>query len=235
MSNEIWLNNPTILLNQDKLGELWPTLNMSLEEKINAITRLIIILMIVGYLITLRTNIILIGIVSLISILLIYSLQKRKKESFVNNITNNQSLLNKQSLLNNSLYYELNKENYQKPTKENPLMNILIPEIKYDPKRKTAAPSFNPVVEKEINESVKEFITDNFDNDNIKEKLFGSLGDKINFDRSMIPFVTNPNTTIPNDQKTFQEFLYGNMISGKEGNKIALERNKGGCNNYTNY
>ena len=37
MSNEIWLNNPTILLNQDKIGELWPTSNMSLEEKINAI------------------------------------------------------------------------------------------------------------------------------------------------------------------------------------------------------
>ena len=88
MSNEIWLNNPTILLNENKLGQLWPTSNMSLEEKINAISRLIILLTIIGYLITLRPNIILIGTVSLISILLIYSLQNKKKEPFVNNLTN---------------------------------------------------------------------------------------------------------------------------------------------------
>ena len=66
MSNEIWLNNPTILLDQDKVGELWPTSKMSLEEKINAISRLIILLTFVGYLITMRINIIFIGIVTLV-------------------------------------------------------------------------------------------------------------------------------------------------------------------------
>ena len=34
-------------------------------------------------------------------------------------------------------------------------MNVLIPQIYYDPKRKPAAPAFNPSVEKEINKSVK--------------------------------------------------------------------------------
>ena len=116
MSNEIWLNNPTILLNENKLGQLWPTSNMSLEEKINAISRLIILLTIIGYLITLRPNIILIGTVSLISILLIYSLQNKKKEPFVNNLTNSGALLS------NPLFYEMNRENFKEPTKDNPLM-----------------------------------------------------------------------------------------------------------------
>ena len=229
MSNEIWLNNPTILLNQDKLGELWPTSNMSLEEKINAITRLIILLTVIGYLITLRPNIILIGSVTLISILLIYSLQNKKKESFVNNLTNTGALLS------NPLFYEMNRDNFEEPTKDNPLMNVLIPEVYYNPERKPAAPTFNPIVEKEINESVKQFVSEKFGDDDIKEKLFGSLGDKLSFNRSMLPFTATANTTIPNDQKNFQEFLYGDMISGKEGNPLALERNQSGAYNYTNY
>ena len=229
MSNEIWLNNPTILLNQDKLGELWPTSNMSLEEKINAISRLIILLTIIGYLITLRPNIILIGSVALISILLIYSLQNKKKESFVNNLTNTGALLS------NPLFYEMNRENFKEPTKDNPLMNVLIPEVYYNPERKPAAPTFNPIVENEINESVKQLVSEKFGDDDIKEKLFGSLGDKLNFNRSMLSFTATANTTIPNDQKNFQEFLYGDMISGKEGNALALERNQSGSYNYTNY
>jgi hypothetical protein len=34
-------------------------------------------------------------------------------------------------------------------------------------------------------------------------------------------FYSTPNTTIPNDQKAFAEFCYGDMISCKEGNPIA--------------
>ena len=229
MSNEIWFNNPTILLNQDNVGELWPTSNMSLEKKINAITRLIILLTIVGYLITLRLNIILIGIVTIISIVSMYLLQKRKKESFVNNLTSSSSLLS------NPLYYEMNRNNFESPSKENPLMNVLIPEVHYNPQRRPAAPTFNPVVENEINDSVKQLVSDNFGDDDVKEKLFGSLGDKLNFNRSMIPFTGNANTIIPNDQKGFQEFLYGDMISGKEGHALALERNQSGAYNYINY
>ena len=229
MSDEIWFNNPTILLNQDSVGELWPTSNMSLEKKINAITRLIILLTIVGYLITLRLNIIIIGVVTILSVVLLYSLQNKKKESFVNNLTSSNSLLS------NPLYYEMNRNNFESPSKENPLMNVLIPEVHYNPQRRPAAPTFNPVVENEINESVKQLVSDKFGDDDVKEKLFGSLGDKLNFDRSMIPFTANPNTIIPNDQKGFQEFLYGDMISGKEGHTLALERNQSGAYNYTNY
>lgn len=229
MSNEIWLSNPTILLNQDKLGELWPTPNMSLEEKINAITRLIILLTIIGYLITLRFNIIIIGVITLLSIILLYTLQSKKKESFTNNLINNGPLLS------NSLFYEMNRNNFDSPTSENPLMNVLIPEVYHNPERKAAAPTFNPIVENEINESVKQFVSNEFGDDDVKDKLFGSLGDKLSFNRSMLPFTATANTTIPNDQKNFQEFLYGDMISAKEGNPLALERNQSGAYNYTNY
>jgi len=44
------------------------------------------------------------------------------------------------------------------------------------------------------------------------------------FDRSMVQFNATANTTIPNDQKSFAEFCYGDMISCKEGNALACTR-----------
>ena len=41
-----------------------------------------------------------------------------------------------------------NKNNYVNPSDKNPFMNVLLPEIYYDPKRNMAAPSYNEVVEK---------------------------------------------------------------------------------------
>ena len=39
-----WLNNPTILLDKHQLTEIWPFQDLSIERKLNAITRLILIL-----------------------------------------------------------------------------------------------------------------------------------------------------------------------------------------------
>ena len=47
------------------------------------------------------------------------------------------------------------------------------------------------------------------------EKLFRDLGDNFQFDRSMIHFNSTANTQIPNDQKSFAEFCYGDMMECK--------------------
>ena len=63
--------------------------------------------------------------------------------------------------------------NFTMPTKENPLMNVLVPQIQYDPERNAAAPSFNPVIEEEINKKTQDFVVEQFDNDErIKKLLF---------------------------------------------------------------
>ena len=62
-----------------------------------------------------------------------------------------------------------------------------------------------------------------------------SLGDEIAFDRSMLQYTATANTQIPNDRDAFQKYLYGNMISGKEGNPFALVRHSSGAYNYTMY
>ena len=118
------------------------------------------------------------------------------------------------------------REEYTQPTNVNPTMNVLLPEIQDNPDRKQAAPSFNPVINEEINNSTKELIKKNFQDDpDIDKKLFNDLGDNFEFEQSMRQFYTTANTTIPNNQKDFAEFCYGDMISCKEGHEVACIRN----------
>ena len=46
---QFWINEPTILLNKEYIFELWPTDSMCYEQKMNAITRLIILFTILKY------------------------------------------------------------------------------------------------------------------------------------------------------------------------------------------
>lgn len=236
----IWLNNPTILLKQDQIQNIWPLPNMTPEEKVNAVTRLIIILSVIGYLLTLSYKIIYIAIVAILIVCLLYYIQqnpnnKNNKNNKNRNKNNKENFSNQLSevypFLTNPEEYELNKNDYTKPTINNPLMNVLLPEIYYDPKRKPAAPTFNQIVETKINQSVKEFIGEQFHDKNIDKKLFHDLGDKIVFDRSMLSFSGTANTQVPNDQDAFQQYLYGGMISGKDGNPTALIQNHTGASN----
>ena len=60
-----------------------------------------------------------------------------------------------------------------------------------------------------------------FDDPNIDQRLFKDLGDSFNFDQSMRSWYATPNTQVPNDQKAFAEYLYGDMPSCKEGDKFS--------------
>jgi len=233
MPTAIWLRDPRILLRNDKLTEIWPLPGMSPEEKVNAITRLVIILMLIGYLLTLSKNIFFIGLVTLGIVYALYFFQSGSKNRSVEKFSNRLSGV--YPALTDPVDYELHKNNFVKPTIANPLMNVTLPEIYYDPHRKPAAPTFNPLVEQEINNAVQKFVEKPFDDDKIGKKLFADLGDAMDFNRSMIPFNATANTQVPNDREAFQEWCYGDMISAKEGNPLALERNQTGAYNYTMY
>ena len=92
-------------------------------------------------------------------------------------------------------------------------MNVLLTDIIDNPKRPPAAPAYEPPINKAINNSTMD------------PRLFLDLGDNLSFDRSMRNFHSMPNTTIPNDQKGFADFCYGNMPSCKEGNEFQCAKN----------
>ena len=78
MSRQFWLNDPTILLNKDSMFELWPSSNMCFESKLNAITRLILILTVLGFIITMSFKIVIVGLVTIAVIVLFYKTKKDK-------------------------------------------------------------------------------------------------------------------------------------------------------------
>ena len=218
----IWLNDPSVLLKKSQINQIWPNDSMNSNQKINSITRLVIILTILGFLITQSYNFFLTGLITLAIIVILFYTKEYK-----NNKTGNTSSSKKTEGFTNPKLYERVKNNFTNPTKQNPFMNVLSTEIKYSPNRKTAAPAYNSAVETKINNETKDFISSNFDNDpNIKKKLFSTLGDSFEFeDFGQHQFYATANTTIPNDQQGFADFCYGGMTSAKEGNEFALLKN----------
>ena len=73
-STNIWFNDPSILFKKEQLNQIWPKEGMSRNEKINAITRLVIILTILGYLITQSLNFFITGSITLGVIILFVTL-----------------------------------------------------------------------------------------------------------------------------------------------------------------
>lgn len=112
------------------------------------------------------------------------------------------------------------------PTPENPLSNVLLPDYDFNPNKRPAPPTFSQNTKQAILDNAKQLVADaNPSQPDIVDKLFANLGDQLNFEQSMQSFVSNPSTTIPNDQAAFAEFCYGSMISCKEGNEFACARN----------
>jgi len=206
-NNVLWLTNPVILFDKNAITELWPLENMTREQKINAITRLVIILTLIGFLFLNNIKILITGIIAIIILLFIYY------------ILNKNTNLNKiRETFSNEEIYKKVKHNFTNPTVTNPIMNILLPEIQDNPNRREAAPSYNNAVKNSINEETKNFIVSNFDNnENIKKNLFNDQGDNFEFEQSMRQFYTTANSRVPNNQSEFARFCYGNMASCKDG------------------
>ena len=113
--------------------------------------------------------------------------------------------------------------------------NVLLTDITDNPTRKAAPPSYVKKVEEKINDNTKDMIKNNnktFNKEDLNKKLFKDLGDNYNFEESMINFYSNPATTIPNDQKGFADFCYGDMPSCKEGDDFACAKKNARHINY---
>lgn len=221
MTTPFWSNEPTILLNKNSLTELWPTQEMSFESKLNAISRLVIVLSVLGFLFTGKSSMIVIGILTL---LIIYTLYKLRKQKIVNNMVkkegfapaNLKSSFGKTTTNPVTLETVLRNE-FHPTTKKNPFGNVLLTDIMDSPNRLAAAPSFNPDVYDDINESVKkqtQMLYPGIKNTN--KQIYGDLKDNYDLDNSMMSFYSTANTRVGNDQGAFAEYLYGNMYSSKE-------------------
>ena len=212
---EFWMKDPSILLDSDYIKEIWINKSMSKNQKLNAITRLVILLTLLSYIFFKNIKILITGIVTLISIIFIHYSDKNEGFTNINHNSSNSKI--------NKIY--LNPDYFTQSTIKNPLSNVQPPEILDNPKRKEAPPSYNSKVEEQINNNTKEFIKKNFDDENIGKKLFNDLGDNLQFENSMRQFYTTSSTTVPNDQESFLKFCFGDMTSCRGGDEITCAKN----------
>lgn len=210
MSEKFWFQHPSVLF-QD--FELWPREHMAFNQKLNAISRLVILLTIIGFAYSRNMRFVFVGVITLTVIIF---LQQQKS------VLDSKEGFTMQDIMppsNNTFY---------KPTVKNPMSNVLLTEISDDPNRNEAPPAFDPPTTREINRDTQEMVQQQHqDFPGMKDKLFKDLGDSVEFHNSMIPFNSNPSTQIPNDQNAFAKFCYGDMPSCKAGDDVACLQNAG--------
>ena len=224
MTIQFWSNDPTILFNKDYIFELWPTSTMCYEEKLNAISRLIIILTILGYILTMSKRVLVVGALTLLVIFVLYNMRKKKLtkdmlENFevqgneVTGLFDNKP----KSYVNPVTLDAVLRTEFKEGNKRNPFSNVLLTQIMDDPERKAAPPSFNVEVDQDITKNVKRSVQMmNPGIKNTNKQLFGDLWQQFQLDQSNRIFYSTPNTRVANDQGAYGQYLYGQMPSAKE-------------------
>ena len=216
MSTAFWVNQPMILFNKKYIYDVFPSNAMTLEEKFNAITKLVLILTVLGFILSQNIQLIFIGILTISIITAIYY---RRKKKFIQERTSLENFENPKTQLNSSQLKQLLKDGYYETNKKNPFGNVLLTEINSNPDRPSAPPSFNPEVYDKINNSVKrqtQMLNPTIDG--TSKQIYGDLYENYNLDNSLMRFYSTANTRVANDQGAYGQWLYGNMPSAKEDN-----------------
>lgn len=225
-----WIEDPNVLLNTLYLFELFPVEPMSFEQKLNAITRLVLLMTLLSFFYTHSVRLLLIGAISVFFIVMLYKAQEPavNKEGLTNPDSDSATLNPAQE------FYPTNTSNvFSEPNTANIMSNVLVTDYLYNPQRKPAPPAYNEKISDSIVSQAKELVQKTHpDIPDISDKLFKDLGDNMMFEQSLRPFYSTASTTIPNDQQSFSEFCYGSMISCKEGNQFACAKNNSRYNNY---
>lgn len=199
MENEkFWLEEPSILLRKDLIFNLIPKSDASVDSKLNAITRLITVVTLIGFFVTRSMKILASWAATIVALVIVhYVKSKNTKEEEQEG-------------------FEDGEAKFTHPTPENPFMNVMHDDVANNPNRPPAAPASNPEINEEIREAVKASL-----NPEIEEKLFESLGDNMAFDNSLRHFTPMANTKVVNDQMEFARFCYGNSKSCRDGEAEA--------------
>ena len=130
MTIEFWSNNPTVLFNKEYIFELWPTTNMCYEQKLNAVTRLVILITLLGYFMTMSPRVLVIGVLTMAIIFVLFKLRKQKmtKEILHEGFSSAPLVIDNadSSYLNPVTLDAALKSEFKAGTKKNPFSNVLL-------------------------------------------------------------------------------------------------------------
>ena len=198
-TSPFWYEDIAVLYAKDKLLEFYPTPMMTMEEKLNAITRLAIYS---GILLSFMKNdidYIVISVCVMLVIALFWKNQKPQAQPFSHPTNNYPALDNVQDLQDVS--------ECTLPTNDNPFGNVLMNEYSENPNRMPAC--FAENVESSLNDA-------------FMHNIVQSPVDVYNKRHNQRQFYSTANTTIPNDQNSFAQFAYGSASTCKEASENCM-------------
>lgn len=176
-----------------------PLTNMSFKDKLLAITNIIIFISLVISLITKNIAYMLFGIILIIFIYYIY-LYNDKVSVEINESLNNRNL----GVVDNNICVI--------PTIENPFMNPSIIDYTNNNNNIKSCPIDNNIINNNIN-------------DYFQQNVYKDINDIYEREFSTRQFYTMPATTIPNDRKSYEEWLYHRDKTCKENNGFQCYNN----------
>jgi len=191
-SDPFWTENIHILFAKERLLEFWPSYQLSFHEQTNACSRFMLY---AGILLSIaNTN----STYMFISFILVITLAIVVKSKPMRQMYHDKSgnFETKQSMIDKKC---------TKPTDENPFGNILMNEYQDNPQRKPACDASD----------VKAQVKDAFFSDFVQDPF-----DVFNRKHSQRQFFSTANTSIPNNQDAFAQWLYGK--EGKTCKEKAL-------------
>lgn len=192
MSDLFWFHDPKILFRKDRLTQIWPYENMSFHEKLNATTRFILLISIIGFMALNNYLILLFGVVLILLLLVVY--HRGNMEGMTGGVVSS---------------------NEDKYTSKNPLYNVMMTDYEDNVNKRELSREYSEKDESLINANVKNFVLENNKDNKEIGKIFQNVGNNMDFEKSMRQFHINPSTTIPNNQDDFLEYCYKDLYSEK--------------------
>lgn len=186
---EFWIDQPKLLFHSNYIHEIWMYERMNMNQKLNAMTRLIIVLSLLGFICFNRSLFIVIGLLMIGAIVLMY----KRKNVFEGMTDTTMNIL-----------------------PNNPVNNVLMTDYKENPNLLPNHPEYTEKLEDIINQSaLTSILNQNTDNKDI-QKGFVSSRDKFEFEQSMRPFFTNPVNSVGQiEYGDFLKYCFGKLPSDK--------------------
>ena len=196
MGDLFWFHDLTILFRKDKLMQIWPYESMTFHEKLNATTRFVMVISVLGFMCLNNYLILLFGIVLILLILFIFNYYKKTYYEAMENMDG--------SIIDSD-----------KHSRMNPLYNVMVTDYQDNVNKPEASKHYDISKEKLINDNVKNFILENNKDNQDIGNIFKDVVNNLDFEKSMRQFHMNPSTTIPNNQDDFLKYCYSDLYSEK--------------------
>ncbi len=194
--DNFWIDEPSILFRMDRLIEFFPTRDQTVNERLNALTRLGIYVSTILVMYNHNWKFVLISFITLFITYFIY-------------ISSSDTIKTKEDLDVHPLLDKPDLENgdgdFTLPTKKNPYMNRLL----FDDPQKPPAPNYS-LEDTPTNNKIKDSMEEDYMYNILPDK-----GDFFNNKNGSREFITQPCTKFPDDRETFTNWCFKNTSSCK--------------------